>query len=250
MSDAARPDVARAPADTGSIKAVPQDPERRRLIREQTARLAAGLPDESPPRREELMALGRPLLARLGMGQQFLGFAMVAIDNAFWRKQFAAVPHDRRFLLLPKCLRSTASCPAPMTERGLECRGCGQCVIGPLKHEAESLGYEVLVAEGTPAVVQTLMAGRCDAVLGVACLDSLDQAFRRVADLGMPHLAVPLLRDGCQDTAVEVQLVQEFLHLRSQEACVQTRGYVRLLRAATRLFETRALHALLESAGL
>ena len=66
--------------------------------------------------------------------------------------------------------------------------------------EAEQLGYSVIVAEGTSSVLMKILEGEADAILGVACLDSLEKSFHRVAELGVPHLALPLLKNGCVDT--------------------------------------------------
>jgi len=227
------------------IMAVPAGRDVREAIRGEARRRLEGWDRSRPLRRAELEDLGRQLLGRLGMPHDSLGFAMVCLDNEFWRGQFAAVPFARRLLLLPHCLRKESVCPGTYSPRGLACRGCGGCEIGGLKAEAERLGYEVLVAEGTPAVVQTILSGRCDAVLGVACLDSLEKAFRRVSDLGMPHLAVPLLRDGCKETEAETDVVREFLGLASPDAEGQTRGFVALLRAAARMFDRNSLRQLL-----
>ena len=158
---------------SGGTKAVPGDPRVRARIRSEAGRVACGIGRSRPPRRKDLEDLAAKLLVEAGLSESLRGFAMVAIDNAFWQDQFARVPFQNRLLLLPRCLRCEDACPAAMTVDGLACEACGRCGIGALKRDAEALGYTVIVAEGTPAVVQTVLSGRCDAVLGVACLDSL-----------------------------------------------------------------------------
>ena len=65
-------------------------------------------------------------------------YAGVLINNEMWREHLAAVPYERRLLLLPKCLRVESKCPAPFDEFGLLCKQCGLCTIQDLQAEARS----------------------------------------------------------------------------------------------------------------
>ena len=136
---------------------------------------------------------------------------MVTVSNEFWRPTFAAIPADRRLFLLPHCLADRAACAGTYDSVGLHCAGCGSCEIDALQREAEQLGYSVIVAEGTGSVLMKILEGEADAILGVACLDSLEKSFHRVAELGVPHMAVPLLKDGCADTKAEVDQIRLLL---------------------------------------
>jgi len=248
MSDVIK-DVQEASPEAGSkseMKTVPGEAWVRERIRIEAARTAATLSRERPLTRAELEDLGRGVLGRLGLDTRHLGFVMVAISNEFWREQFASVAHERRLLLLPHCLRKPAQCQGTYDGVGLNCAGCGACPIAGLKVEAESLGYEVIVAEGTPAVVQFLLDGRRDAILGVACLDSLEKSFERVVAMGVPHVALPLLAAGCVETTAEVDVVRRWMHERTGPATVRTRTYAPLLRAAHALFADGTLEGLLE----
>ncbi len=230
----------------GEAKLVPLEAEVRGRIREEAGRAAAKVSRQRPLTRAELEELGGDVLRRLKADTRYLGFAMVAVSNEFWRMQFASVPHERRLLLLPQCLHKAAHCRGTYDAVGLHCAGCGACSIFDLKTEAESLGYQVLVAEGTPAVVEHLLDGRADAIMGVACLDSLEKAFERVLAAGFPHAAVPLLTDGCSETTAELDVVRTWMHQRVESADVKTRTYAPLLRAATSLFAERELRVLLD----
>src|SRR5687768_4035741 len=48
-------------------------------------------------------------------------FIGVLLNNGMWRETLAAVPFEKRLLLLPKCLRVESKCPAPFDEFGLLC---------------------------------------------------------------------------------------------------------------------------------
>ncbi len=232
--------------DSDNTKVVPQKVEARERIRAEVRQAALGLNRHRSLRRAELKKLAAAVLDKLGLPPTYLGFTMVAANNEFWRDQFAAVPHSRRLLLLPHCLRDREACQGTYSALGLTCAECGACELLDLKREAEALGYKVLIAEGTPAVVQLVLSGRADALLGVACLDSFEEAFANVAEMGIPHVAVPLLRDGCADTVAELDVVRRWMCCRADPVGVRTRSYVPLLRAAEALFEDNTLDALLD----
>jgi len=236
---------AEVPVDADAIKTVPPVAEVRERIRRRAAETAASLDRARPLKRPALEALARTILDGLELPPGYLGFAMVALSNEFWRPQFAAIPFRRRLLLLPHCLRKLDVCRGTYDTLGLNCADCGACPIAALKREAETLGYCVIVAEGTPAVVQYILSGEADGILGVACLDSLEKAFERVVDLGIPHVAVPLLVDGCVETTAEARQITTMMRLAAEGAPERTRSYVPLLRSAERLFEPGILDALL-----
>ena len=72
--------------------------------------------------------MGEDLLRQLGLGEQHLGFTMVALNNEFWREQVQAVDFKRRLLLLPHCLKHAEGCPADYDEFGLDCRAVWRMV--------------------------------------------------------------------------------------------------------------------------
>ena len=230
------------------LKKVPALADVRQDVRAAAARSVADLSRRRPPRRAELEKLGGALIDRLSLPKSYLGFAMVAMSNEFWREQFAAVPFKKRLLLLPHCLRDVDNCKGTYSSTGLLCAECGACRISEVKRKAETLGYRVITAEGTPEVLRMLLAGQADAILGVACLDSLEKAFGRVGELGIPNAAVPLLVDGCINTEVEFDQIDSWLTFKRTTGSatpVRTRSYVPLLRTARGLFEPGVLKALL-----
>lgn len=234
------------PLSSDDIKRVPQDRAQRDAVRAAAVEAARSLDRTRTPSRPQLEELGQAMLDGLKMPRMYLGFAMVAINNEFWREQFESVPFARRILLLPHCLRDPATCKGDYDSVGLHCAGCGACRIKDLQARAESMGYFVIVAEGTSSVLTHILDGSKDAILGVACLDSLEKSFARTVDLGVPNMALPLLRDGCTETEAEIDLVLATLAAHRQAAPLATRSYVPLLRETTRMFEPGNLDALLE----
>jgi len=227
--------------DVEAAEAVPQDPAVRERIRSRAAEVVDGASRADPPPRERLESWGHRILDEAGADPSFLQFAMVAAHNAFWGDQFRAAPASERLLLLPHCLRDEEQCRGDYDEAGLACSRCGSCVLDDLQDEAEDRGYRVLIAEGTPAVVQFVLRGEARAVLGVACLESLREAFRPVSRLGIPLVAVPLLEDGCRDTTADLDAVRSWMDVNADGAAARTRTYIPLLRAARSLFERDAL---------
>lgn len=129
---------------------------------------------------------------------------------------FAAIPPGERLLLLPHCLRPSASCPGRPSKEGFICPpDCKlSCAIGALRREAQRLGYKgVCVAPGGALALRFVRELAPKAILAIACHKELLEGKEAVEELPAPHpiiLPLPLLRDGCVDTEVDLK---EALHL-------------------------------------
>ena len=157
------------------------------------------------------------MLAAAGLPLTYREYAGVLISNEMWRDALAGIPYERRLLLMPKCLRVEAKCPAPFDEFGLLCKKCGLCSIQDLQEEAERLGYAVLVAEGSAIVMSIIETGKIEAIVGVSCLSVLERAFPYMEAAAIPGVAIPLLQDDCIDTAVDTDWVWDVIHLTSDD---------------------------------
>jgi geranylgeranyl pyrophosphate synthase len=166
---------------------------------------------------DELRDQAQAVVARAGVDPVYRDYVGVLINNEVWTEQLAAVPFDRRLLLLPKCMRVEDKCPAPFDEFGLLCKQCGLCTIQDLQEEAERLGYAVLVAEGSALVMALIQSGKIDAIVGVSCLSVLERAFPYMEAAAIPGVAIPLLQDDCKDTAVDIDWVWSVVHLTSDD---------------------------------
>lgn len=227
------------------IRTVPTTAAARLAVRQTADAVVASELKGGIPDRAVLEHLGRAVLTHARLPDAHLGYAMVACSNAAWRDAFAAVPTGRRLLLLPHCLRDHAGCQAPTDTAGLHCSGCGGCDIPDLTTRAEALGYKVVVAEGTGAIADDIIERGRDAVLGVACLESLERSFERVAAMGLPHVAVPLLGNGCQDTDCDHRELDALLTATRPAVPATHRSFLPLLRAASHLAAPDRLAALL-----
>lgn len=172
----------------------------------------------TPPLVLDELRTGAEAVVRLGrIDPLYTDYVGVLLNNEVWREQLAAVPYERRLLLLPKCLRVEDQCPAPFDEFGLLCKQCGLCSIQDLQEEAEKLGYAVLVAEGSALVMALIQTGKIDAIVGVSCLSVLERAFPYMESAAIPGIAIPLLQDDCKDTGVDIEWVWETLHASSED---------------------------------
>jgi geranylgeranyl diphosphate synthase type II len=198
---------------------IPQTLAQREYLRAAVARHVEARRDALVPPLvvDELRNEAESLIALAGVDPVYRDYVGVLLSNEVWSEQLAAVPFDRRLLLLPKCLRVEDKCPAPFDEFGLLCKQCGLCTIQDLQAEAERLGYAVLVAEGSALVMALIQSGKIDAIVGVSCLSVLERAFPYMEAAAIPGIAIPLLQDDCKDTGVDIDWVWNVIHLTSDD---------------------------------
>lgn len=222
---------------TAAFKAVPETRELRDRVRAAVATFCKTIDKSKPLTKDSTKEMAEGILSSLGLGETYLGFTMVMLTNEFWREQVAAIPFNRRLMLLPHCLKNAEGCPAEYDELGLDCKKCGACEVGDFRTKAEELGYKVLVSEGTPIVLKIIVSGHIDAIVGVACLNVLEKAFDKVLLAGIPCVATPLLSSNCKNTSVDNDWVFESIGLHTPPAGQKTKTYVHLMRAANAMFE-------------
>lgn len=169
---------------------------------------------------ERLTALAEQLLTEQAMDMNLCEWTMVEMHNRIWLPTLAAIPYERRILLLPKCLSNSTKCCAEIDEVGLLCHRCGNCHIPTIEDKAAELGIMSIVAEGFTSVINLIKTGVVDAIIGVSCLDSLEKAFPLLVNNAVPGVAVPLNIDGCKDTNVDVDFVMELMAAKEQPAAM------------------------------
>ena len=196
---------------------IPPAREDRERVRVLAQRYVADVEPVIPLSFAELRDHADVVIERAGLDPAFRDYVAVVVNAEANRDALAAVPFERRLLLLPKCLRVEDKCPAPFDDFGLLCKQCGLCTIQDLQGEAERLGYAVLVAEGSALVMAIIQTGKIDAILGVSCLSVLEKAFPYMEAAAIPGVAVPLLQDDCKDTGIDIEWVWDYLHLSSDD---------------------------------
>ena len=171
---------------------------------------------------------------------------MVEIHNQLWLPIVAGIPHERRLLMLPKCLSRYGECQAEFDEYGLLCHRCGRCHIPSLQDRVEQLGGLSIVAEGFTQVIELIENRVVDAVIGVSCLDSLEKAFPLLVRHAVPGLAIALNDSGCRDTHVDVDYVEEMITLLSDEVAPQLLDHEAIHNQVSRWFTLPELEQLMQ----
>lgn len=190
---------------------IPRTRKHRDRLRDLTRDYVAHTRPTAPLSLEELRIHADTLVNNTS-NAPYRDYTALLINNALWHDTVAGIPFHKRLLLLPRCLRDAASCPATCDEIGLLCQHCGRCMIDAFKRQAESLGYAVLVAEGSPIVMNLIETGQIEAVIGVSCMYTLERVYPYMEAGAVPGIAIPLLYDGCRDTAVDNDWIWEAMY--------------------------------------
>ena len=108
-----------------------------------------------------------------------------------------------------------------------------------------ALGYKVMIAEGSPAVMKIILGGHVDAVLGVACLDALERTLDKVLLAGIPCMAVPLVEAGCRNTSADADWIRAMVDTPHRPHAIETRTYLHLMRRGRPDVRARRIRAAL-----
>jgi hypothetical protein len=127
-------------------------------------------------------------------------------------EQLSQVMPSERILLLPHCLRQSNTCMAKYNQQGLQCAGCNpDCSINRLRTVAINYGYKgVCVAPGGRLAVSYVKEKHPIAIVAIACEKELEEGVQGVGELEAQDIRpliiiVPLLKDGCVDTVVDIE---------------------------------------------
>lgn len=130
----------------------------------------------------------------------------VEVRNKVNEKLFKKIKPKDKILVLPHCLRHS-DCQANLEKSGIVCRNCNKCVISVLKSKGEEMGYKVFIIPGSQFLKKILEENKFKAILGVACYQDLNLCMMKVSKFSVQ--GVPLLRDGCVNTKVDLRVVLE-----------------------------------------
>ncbi|HPC39912.1 MAG TPA: DUF116 domain-containing protein [Spirochaetota bacterium] len=132
-------------------------------------------------------------------------------------ERLSHVDPSRRILLISHCLRSSAVCKASIETWGIDCVECNpRCQVNLLRRKALDLGYQgVCVAPGGSMALKYVKEQRPAGIVAVACMKELEEGIDNVARLAgsgieaPPIVVVPLTKDGCVNTEVNVQMAYD-----------------------------------------
>ncbi|HYA12812.1 MAG TPA: DUF116 domain-containing protein [Syntrophales bacterium] len=136
-------------------------------------------------------------------------------------KELSVIELAQRVLLLPHCLRLADTCKGKYTAQGLECCECNpDCPVNQLRQAAIKLGYKgVCIAPGGRLAIKYVRENKPLAIVAVACQKELQEGIHGVRELAgngqpmIPIVIVPLSKDGCVNTEVDIKVVLEKIAL-------------------------------------
>jgi hypothetical protein len=128
--------------------------------------------------------------------------------NLLERRKFLQA--KKRALLLPHCSRKymdnrceaffDASIPSYI------CAHCSKdCLVNKADRLAKKKGYDVYVLPGASCVPKILEMNRYEGIIGVACGEELKMSGDALGDGGAAGQAIPLIKNGCANTAFNME---------------------------------------------
>jgi hypothetical protein len=126
----------------------------------------------------------------------------IRLRNCINRKKFLSIPHARRFIFIPQCVRSV-DCPAKLTPEGIKCVGCGRCDVGEAKRFAEGLGYRFFVVSGSSFIKRIIKKYGPEGIIGVGCQLEIKEGLDLCHSHDIPAIGIPLSRAGCVSTTLD-----------------------------------------------
>ena len=149
---------------------------------------------------------------RPGKNTDVLNKKIVLKKNAKMATAFAAVPFAERVVFVPHCMRSAAACAAQEMGSYYICKECGACKIGAINKKSRDLGYKAAyVLKGGRTIEKLVAETRPKAVIGVACYFEGVQGMELAKKDNLIVQFVPLTKDGCADTDVDLDEVFSML---------------------------------------
>jgi hypothetical protein len=148
------------------------------------------------------------LLRLFGKPTQGLDLFLIDAANAVMADRFARAG-PARMLVMPQCMRA-GDCKAPLHPlEGYQCLRCGHCSLAELSRVAEEHGFRCFIVPGDRYAKRLAKRYAVDAAIGVACPTELSEAMLAGWRMGVAAAGVPLSRDGCFETDVELERVEE-----------------------------------------
>lgn len=163
----------------------------------------------------EILASIKRKAEETGCSEKELVRAHIQQLNSKNRATFAAIPFSERILLFPQCLRQPG-CTAPQTkEEGYICQQCNQdCQVNRLSQEAHLLGYKgSYILPGGSMISRLIAATRPRAVFGISCEEEALLGILALQKYGIVAYGFLLQRDGCFNTAVDLDAALAILSL-------------------------------------
>ncbi len=135
--------------------------------------------------------------------------------NRSMQNRFQLTDFCERMIFVPHCMRNTRVCKAKDEGSYYVCMQCKGCKISEITSLAGKLGYKkVYIMKGGKAIQNIFRQQRPKAVIGIACFFEGVQAVKMTEKEKIIAQFVPLLKDGCCDTDVDLEEVKKIISLK------------------------------------
>lgn len=141
-----------------------------------------------------------------------LYIAYTAKKNKQNEKKFASTAFSDRIVLVPQCMRNIEKCKAKEHGGYYVCAECGACKVSPISKKVKQLGYKALyILKGGRIVEKLIDEQKPKALLAVACFYEGEEGMKLCDKKNVTVQFVPLTKDGCVATDVNVEDVLKVL---------------------------------------
>jgi len=123
---------------------------------------------------------------------------------------------ENRALFLPHCARKHMDdkCQADFNKElsSYSCKKCSSdCLVNRATEIAEEEGYDVYVLPGGSCIPRIIQKKDYEGIVGVACPNEIKMGEDYLDESGIPHQAVPLLKNGCSGTKFNLDTFKEVI---------------------------------------
>ncbi|NOR84921.1 DUF116 domain-containing protein [archaeon] len=112
----------------------------------------------------------------------------------------------KKILIGPHCMRHPNCKSRCDPQIGYVCTKCGLCKYAKIKKACEDAGYLLFIIPGDRFVKKIVKLHKPKKVLGIACFEELNESMHAISTI-LPVQGIPLLRDGCYNTDVDLKAV-------------------------------------------
>ena len=138
----------------------------------------------------------------------------VQARNLVERERF--IQTKKRALLLPHCSRKFMDnrCKAFFDPQipSYICAHCSpDCRVGKAEVLAKKKGYDVYILPGGSCIPKILNANHYQGIIGVACGEEIKTGREILKAKGISSQTVPLIKNGCADTAFNIENLSKIL---------------------------------------
>lgn len=122
----------------------------------------------------------------------------------------------KRALFLPHCTRKFMDnrCQAffDPTIPSYTCKHCSNdCLVNKASRIAENKGYDVYVVPGGSCVPKIVKKARYEGAIGIACGEEIKMSGDVLGSMNIAGQAIPLIKNGCANTAFNLETLQKTL---------------------------------------